>query len=510
MKKIMLYLLTGILLSFMIPAQVSAQTSCANGGFEDGNFSNWSGKYGDRNMAGIPFDDLDTGFDPGHHAITTSGYDPNIGGTLLSTVGEGNYAIRIGDYDGGAEATVITYSFIVTPANKDFSFRYAMAMQDGNVAVPHEGNENPFFGYYIMSSNIFSPIIDTETYTADNTDPFFTITNGWAWKDWSQKCYDLKKHMGKQVTAIFFVADCVWGGHSAYAYIDGLCSDNGAIADFNIPSEICLEDPLIADGSPSVNEDHHFWSIQESGADWVAVGPEYTQWFPAEHAGVINLKSFIASHGGSLKCDTYYRVKLAVSSECTSWHAETKLIYVRCPEVIEIEDLIFCCDENPDPIIIGPLGSGLTCQWSIQTASLPYFAQIKFGETLEIIPDENKKIVVTVTDEYGCTSTQEFNIWVLGRYEVTIHHCCNNKLTAEINFLDEGCGNFYDLSQAQQAEILSQLEFSWSNGDSGPTIVVDEIGVYTVTVTGLNPCMDASDTYIYTGFAKQSKGNHSF
>jgi len=497
MKKITLYLLIGILFSLMASSQASAQTtSCANGGFEDGNFSNWTGKYGIRNADGIPFDELTDGFDPGHHTLTTTGFDPNIGGTLLSTVGEGNYAIKIGDADGGYEATVISYSFVVTPANKDFSFRFAMVMRDGQ----HQGISNPYFGYYILASDPFNPIIDIDTYIADNADPFFTVTNGWAWRDWSQKCYDLEKYMGRQVTAMFFVADCNLGAHGAYAYIDGLCSDNGATADFNIPSEICLEDPLIADGTPSTGEDHHFWSIQESGADWVAVGPEYSQWFPAEHAGVINLKSFIASHGGSLKCNTYYRVKLAVSSECTPWHAETKLIYVRCPEVIEIADQFYCCEEAPDPVIFGPLGPGLSYQWTIYTSSLPYFGQIKFGETIEIIPNENKRIIVTVTDAYGCTSTQEFNIWVLGRYEVTIHHCCNNKLTAEITFIDEGCGDFYDLTPAQQAEILSQLEFNWSNGDTGSTIMVDEIGVYTVEVTGLDPCMDASDSYIFTGF----------
>ena len=173
MKKIMLYLLTGILFSLMNSNPIAAQTtSCANGGFEDGNFSNWTGKYGMRNAEGIPFDELTNGFDPGHHTLTTPGFDPNIGGTLLSTVGEGNYAIRIGDADGGLETSVISYSFTVTPANKDFSFRFAMVMEDGNVVGEHVGIENPYFGFYILSSDPFSPVIDLETYIADNTDPF--------------------------------------------------------------------------------------------------------------------------------------------------------------------------------------------------------------------------------------------------------------------------------------------------------------------------------------------------
>lgn len=81
--------------------------------------------------------------------------------------------------------------------------------------------------------------------------------------------------------------------------------------------------PVIeADGSASVNATNYFWSVEESDANW-GRNPqsERSKWFTGQ-AGPIDLGGFYASLGGQWKCNTYYRVKLAVDWRWWSQCAE--------------------------------------------------------------------------------------------------------------------------------------------------------------------------------------------
>lgn len=87
---------------------------------------------------------------------------------------------------------------------------------------------------------------------------------------------------------------------------------------------------FVANGTNSQNETNHFWSVQESDASWNRIGPEITQWFPGT-AGIFDLKTFYETGAKTkLKCDTYYRVKLAVSNNCVSWRDTSKLVKLKC------------------------------------------------------------------------------------------------------------------------------------------------------------------------------------
>lgn len=87
---------------------------------------------------------------------------------------------------------------------------------------------------------------------------------------------------------------------------------------------------VIADGTNSQNELNHFWSVQESNASWIGIGPEITQWFSGS-AGSFDIRAFFEAGAKTrMKCDTYYRVKLAVGNNCINWRSATRLIRVRC------------------------------------------------------------------------------------------------------------------------------------------------------------------------------------
>ncbi len=87
---------------------------------------------------------------------------------------------------------------------------------------------------------------------------------------------------------------------------------------------------FVANGTDSQGEVSHFWSIQEADQSWVGKGPEISQWFLNQQAGVFDLKSFFEGKGQRLKCSAYYRVKLVVSNQCVNWSDTIRLVKLKC------------------------------------------------------------------------------------------------------------------------------------------------------------------------------------
>jgi hypothetical protein len=116
---------------------------------------------------------------------------------------------------------------------------------------------------------------------------------------------------------------------------------------------------FVADGTNSQNEQSHFWSLQESDSSWRGTGPEITQWFVDQQAGVFDLKAFFEERGQMLKCDTSYRVKLAVSNQCVPWRDTTRLVTLKCcagevdaPTPTAIPLISVCDGECGEPVSV--------------------------------------------------------------------------------------------------------------------------------------------------------------
>jgi len=92
-------------------------------------------------------------------------------------------------------------------------------------------------------------------------------------------------------------------------------------------TDFCPGETVVADGTPSLGEANHFWSVQQADAAGNGFGPEVTSWFTGQ-AGPFNVSAFANSQGLPLQCDSYYRVKVAVSSACTPWSEFTRLIHI--------------------------------------------------------------------------------------------------------------------------------------------------------------------------------------
>ena len=187
----------------------------------------------------------------------------------------------------------------------------------------------------------------------------------------------------------------------------------GATAAFTLPkTEYCAGETIIADGSPSQNETNNFWSIQESDQNWNRYGPERMGWFTGP-AGIKNLTQFGGVKNFTFKCNTYYRVKLAVAGCGSSWNETTQLIHVSCPDAGP--DRRVCCGSQY-PVQIGSAGiPGVTYSWTSSPAG--------FTSSLAnpmVHPSGTTTYTLTSTGSGGCTTTDSVTLTCLTYPELRI------------------------------------------------------------------------------------------
>ncbi len=242
---------------------------CPNVGFENFNFNTWapstwtlsgldwttapvwvSGAISSGNNAALT--------DPnGRHTITTipaGNPNPALGSTPgwdsiarnpttniceIQTVcpwGNGS-SVRLGNSLSGSQTDMLTYSLAVTPNNSQFSYSYAVVIQDPNHTLP----EQPFFTVTFKDQNGV-PLTGCGIYnvnaTQAATDPTFTVIPSNTqpsqfdpiyYKKWTLVGVDLTAYVGTTITIEFRSADCSAGGHFGYAYVDADCGPAQAV-----------------------------------------------------------------------------------------------------------------------------------------------------------------------------------------------------------------------------------------------------------------------------------------
>ncbi len=214
---------------------------CTNIDFETGTMAGWV---------------RSTGFNPltnaigccpnpnGDQTIMTGGLDP-FGNFPRVWPGGGNASLRLGSTAIGGIADRISQTFFVTPANANFTYRYAVVLNDPG----HTVAQQPRFTSEIIDT-LGNPVNCTVySVTAGGGIPGFVNSNVTAngsvvrYKTWTDVAVDLTPNIGQNVTIRFTVYDCSPTGHFAYAYIDGLCTNfDTNVADTtcaNVAIQIC-------------------------------------------------------------------------------------------------------------------------------------------------------------------------------------------------------------------------------------------------------------------------------
>ena len=212
------------------------QAPCTNLGFENG-FNGWYGTLGN------PVDGLPTASTPTYipwaynttwdqnFNIMTGGNDPYGG---FSVVFSGTKSLRIGDISTAMtyNAASIEQTFLVTPENTNFTYNYAVVLQNGG----HAYNEQPFFQIDLFDPNenpitcgIYSVALPNSSFIQS---PISSYTY---YKFWTPISINLTDYLGQTVTIRFTASDCVPQAHFGYAYIDCSCSPYEIIS----PGTIC-------------------------------------------------------------------------------------------------------------------------------------------------------------------------------------------------------------------------------------------------------------------------------
>ncbi len=255
---------------------------CPNADFSSANFSNWTGGTYD-NSSGTNWNTFTPAWVPGvvsqgnnnpaQPATTSSFGTPTVRHTILSippTVNNpptncigwdsitinpshisdipfvpptgGGVTCRLGNANPNYETEELTYVMNVSNQNSQFTYAYAVVLYDGT----HASGEQPFFKVTMRdaSGNL---IAGCGQYQVDatlvSTDPTFhkasyydSFNNGWVdgtnpswyadiyYKKWTMVGVDLTAYVGQNVNISFQTADCIYGGHWGYAYIDATCS----------------------------------------------------------------------------------------------------------------------------------------------------------------------------------------------------------------------------------------------------------------------------------------------
>lgn len=227
-------------------------TVCGNGNFETGlDVNQWNAGYGKVNTLGVVlYDSFTTGFSAGPYTssaarqtLMTAGLDStllmSVPSVNMSRVAPGGslQSVRIGNAVNGRGAELLSKTFVVTAANSNISFWYALVLQNPNDAT-HIGvniNKQPSFRVRVLNSaGVEIPGLvnlggGSDEALADSSLSFFQNTTyrneTLVYRNWSCAQINLSSRVGQTVTVQFVTKDCARNGHFGYAYIDNFCGD---------------------------------------------------------------------------------------------------------------------------------------------------------------------------------------------------------------------------------------------------------------------------------------------
>lgn len=210
-------------------------TPCTNMGFETGDFTGWTGFIGDNTVSSLgPLQNIQPGIFNGqlnptepdqtarHSIMNAAGGNDLCGGFSVCPPGFGTYVCRLGNTYAQYQGEGIQQTFVVDPANTQFSYRYAVVLYDGT----HPPAEQPYFQISVMDS-VGNPVNACAQYyvaAGVNNVGFTSCGNSTFYRPWTTVSFDLSAFVNQSITVSFVAAGCIWGGHYAMAYIDASCS----------------------------------------------------------------------------------------------------------------------------------------------------------------------------------------------------------------------------------------------------------------------------------------------
>lgn len=461
-----------IILIILLFIAVTSKAQCPNGDVEQGNWSSFNrlqGLYTDPiNYMSLNPTPVQSGTPlwPRQEVISTptGPHSVNdISAPAITISDEGFYCIRVNNRGALRQKDAVYYTFNVTNANKYFKFKYAVVLEDPG----HVQNKQPFaeifmnliytngcgfyngphyppppMGFGFCSFNIERQLdwnLFNSTYikkSANSSDPYFKKGPGEVvYKNWQCVEYDLSAYVGRTVTLCVIAAACDMGAHYGYIYLDGLCKPNIATSSFTLNNNtLSCNSQLIMNGANSEGEDRYFIGIAECDAsgNLIPGGQDISWWTLGEEVpNSINISNEFVSHGGTWKCNTFYKIKLAVMSDCAPWNETSQIIKYTCPDIEQPPNQTACCPKagtNCFNLTVSNPNPNYTYNWQSTTPTGYNFT----GTNVQWCSNSSNIFSLTATDNAtGCKAVTTSTVYVNGNFNASlsipdVNHSCGS------------------------------------------------------------------------------------
>jgi hypothetical protein len=222
MKKLALLLACVVLCS----ASPAMADPFVNGGFESGDFTGWNLDFGYRDSQNDTFNITWGQANNGLYAIwTDSSTMPGL--TLNVDPYNGNYMARIGDQDGYYHATKLWQEG--TLEAEDIAAGHVYVNWGAALVEPsndHPEGAQPYFGITVERNGAAVENFEADA-LAHNSDPSWQLAgddsmgSNLYYKSDTWNVDISGWEVGDIIRVELFVSDCGWGGHGAYAFLDG-------------------------------------------------------------------------------------------------------------------------------------------------------------------------------------------------------------------------------------------------------------------------------------------------
>lgn len=202
--------------------------SFVNGGFESGDFTGWQQGSG-RNTSATGNPDGSLALDPvsfmgsnnmWQGAIVSAGNDPWTGQSMVKY---GNYSARINNASNDRSVNVIQQS-VNNYDGSSINFAWAAVLESS-----HGITNSDIFGLKITDLTTNS-VLYNATYSSATAAGIFHVAYGYIyWNDWTD--VSLSVTQGHDYEVSLLAADCPYGGHWGYVYLDGFGTVQGGPGD---------------------------------------------------------------------------------------------------------------------------------------------------------------------------------------------------------------------------------------------------------------------------------------
>lgn len=511
-----------IFIALLIYNPIVTTAQCANGGAEADNFSNWDGFRGNRlnntnqsaaNHGSIAWNTLTQGIVSPSQVIVTPGNDFTLNtlGVQLPMVIDGNRAMRVGGTSPGATIEVLSYSFVVTSANANLSFRYAVVMENNH----SEPGNLPFFTWFVTTG---SPSLTSTTIPSFSNVMRMTFNDGrlinagnnFRYLPWQTECVDLTFYVGRRVTINFAVADCPMTPHACYAYIDALCTAPPApTVSFACPSFICSNDGLPINNIVATNVSEYCWTIEQLGSNNINnVIPNTAKTVCFKGSPNSSISNLLSLFNPPTFSNGFYKITLKGRNCNSQWIETSRVVQIKIPQISVNQYHYRCCGDHSIPVFDAsttvednaPIG---IFNWYDAAGTFIGNGDISVEDagngttvvttTLSMLNGRNNKYRVQYIDGNGCKNERwvyvinktNFNPYLTSDAVMNLCVSRPTQITANSGYSQsEYCGDVFDQEIFDLASGEHNMTYLWNTGETTKTISVrPNIDLYTVTIS---------------------------